>query len=87
MRKNLMNLTKADDEKIAENFNGGEHPFYHQDLEEMNLKDAKDWLDKGEMVGIVSEVHGGIIGYVHNEHADDINTVLNLHAIERMKQK
>jgi hypothetical protein len=86
MTKNLLKLTNEDNEKISKNYSGGEHDFYHQDLEEENVKDAKGWLDEGEMVGIVSEIHGGIIGYVHRDHADDIATILNLHAIDRVKK-
>ena len=85
MENNILKLTNDDNKKIAENFSGGNHDFYHQDLEDMNMKDAKEWLDKDELVGIVSEIHGGIIGYIHRGHADDITTILNLHAIDRLK--
>lgn len=78
---NKLGLTKKEDQKIADAYPGGDHTFYHQDLDESNITDAENWFVGGEMVGIVSEVHGGIIGYVHLEHADDITTVLNLHVI------
>lgn len=84
MSENLLKLTSEDNQKNAAKFEGGDHVFYQQDLEESNELDAKEWLEQGELVAIVSEVHGGIIGYVHNEHAQDITTVLNLHAIDRM---
>jgi hypothetical protein len=84
---NKLALTEEDNHKIAQNYPGGDHAFYHQDLEESNIADAQEWLSGGEMVGIVSEIHGGIIGYVHVENADDITTVLNLHAIDRLKTK
>ncbi|MCA1066170.1 hypothetical protein QTG56_25110 (plasmid) [Rossellomorea sp. AcN35-11] len=75
-----------DDAKIAEHYGeNDDHPFTYQDLEELNVKDAKEWLDDGEMVGIVSEVHGGIIGYVHKIHAADVTTILNLHMIDHSK--
>ncbi|OMF76760.1 hypothetical protein [Paenibacillus glucanolyticus] len=83
MNNNKMKLTRYDDEKIASEFSDDETPFYVQDLEGENTIDATTWLEKGVMVGIVSEVHGGIIGYVHSEHASDITTILNLHAVER----
>lgn len=45
--------------------------------------DLVEWIERDELVGLVSEFHGGIIGYVHRDHADDITTVLNIHAINR----
>lgn len=85
MTENPLKLTKQDSEKIAQNYPGGEHDFSHQDLDETNLDDARDWLCEDVLVGLVSEVHGGIIGYVHEKHADDIVSILNLHAIDRLK--
>lgn len=83
MANNVMNLTEKDNETVAKAFPGGEHPFFHQDLEVENVHDAKEWLNKNELVAIVSEKHGGIIGYVHQAHADDVVTVLNLHVIDK----
>lgn len=85
MSENILKTTKEDDQKIAEKYSGGDHDFFHQELEQENVSDAKEWLDNDEMVGIVSELHGGIIGYFHREHADEIVTVLNLHAIDRVR--
>jgi hypothetical protein len=85
MEDNILKLTNDDNKKIAENYSGGDHDFYQLELEEMNTNDAKEWLDKNELVSIVSEIHGGIIGYIHRDHVDDITTVLNLHAIDRLK--
>ncbi|OJT66901.1 hypothetical protein [Bacillus licheniformis] len=82
---NPMKLTKEDNLKIAINYPGGDHNFSHQELDEMNIKDARHWIEKGEMVAIVSEIHGGIVGYIHKGHADDFVTILNLYAIERLK--
>lgn len=86
MTENLMNLTEMDNAKIAQNYPGGEHVFTHQDLDEKNINDFKEWLQEDSLVGIVSEVHGGIIGYVHQSHADDIVSVLNLYAIDKLKK-
>lgn len=86
MNKSILGLTNEDNEKIAANYPGGEHDFYHQDLDDSNMKDAKEWFDKGEMVGIVSEKHGGIIGYIHHQNADDIISILNLYTIDRFKK-
>ncbi|MFD5198427.1 hypothetical protein ACFVL4_23615 [Bacillus subtilis] len=83
--KNIMKLTQEDSLKIARYYQDGDHAFYDQDLEDRNVKDAKEWFEDGEMVGIVSEIHGGIIGYIHVDHAEDIVSILNLYAIERLK--
>lgn len=85
MTNSLLKLIKEDHEKIATNYDGGDHPFTYQELDEQNVSDAIEWLDNDKMVAIVSEIHGGIIGYVHQSHADDITSVLNLHAIEKLK--
>lgn len=85
MAENILKLTNEDNEKIAKGYEGGDHDFYYQELDEMNVDDAREWLDEGEMVGIVSELHGGIIGYIHREHSDDMVTILNLHAIDRVR--
>lgn len=81
---NEMKLTNNDDLKIGEIFDNGEHIFYTQDLEKSNVVDALKWFENGKMVAIVSEVHGGIIGYVHQENIEDIVSVLNLYAIDRL---
>lgn len=85
MNENILRLTKKDDKTIAKEFYAGDHTFYSQDLENMNKKDAQDWIQNDEMKAIVSELHGGIIGYVHQAHANDITTILNLHVIDRFK--
>ncbi|MGC6586676.1 hypothetical protein ACPV3A_17115 [Paenibacillus sp. Dod16] len=83
MKDNTLKLTRYDDEKIASEFADGDFPFYGQELVDQNTNDAKTWLDEDSMIGIVSEIHGGIIGYLHRDHADEITTVLNLHAVDR----
>lgn len=82
--ENLLRLTKEDDRKIGEFYPGGEHIFYSQELERTNQDDAIEWIQSGDLVAIVSEIHGGIVGYIHREHAKDVTSVLNLHTIERM---
>jgi Ca2+-binding EF-hand superfamily protein len=78
-----ISITKEENETIANAFPGGEHTFYSQDLEPENKQDAEQWIKDDEMMTIVSEIHGGIIGYVHKEHADEITSVLNLFDISR----
>lgn len=53
-------------------------PFYVQDMEDENLKDAFLSLSNGEMEAIVSEDHGGIIGYAFKEVAEEMATVLSM---------
>lgn len=47
-----------------------------------HIDGANLWLSKGEMVAIVSEKSGGIIGYMHIDHAEDVISALNLRAIK-----
>ena len=83
---NKLGLTEKEDQKIAEAYPGGDHKFYHQDLDDANVADATQWVDENKMVAIVSEIHGGIIGYIHADHADDITTILNLHVIDSVTE-
>ena len=51
--------TKADSAEVNED---EEIPqFSFQELDEMNSKHASKWMDDGDMVGVISETHGGII--------------------------
>lgn len=57
-------------------------PFSVHDLmANENVSDAKRWLDTGELVGLVEERNGGIIGYVNRAHVDRIAGLLNLAAM------
>lgn len=58
-------------------------PFYPMDMEEEHLKEAFLALSKGELEAIVSEDHGGIIGFAFKGIAEDVSTVLSLHYIQR----
>lgn len=57
--------------------NPTEREYYSQDLDKGNKTDAVDWLNNEELHALVSEEHGGIIGYIHKDHIEDIITVLN----------
>lgn len=50
-------------------------------MEEMNVNDAKDWLKEGQLLALVSEEAGGIIGYIHQDYAEDVATVLSLRVL------
>ena len=46
-------------------------------LENNQILDAEKWLQDDEMVGLVDEEAGGIIGYIHQEHIEKILNLLN----------
>jgi len=54
-----------------------EDRYYYQEMEEVNTLDALKWLGKSEMVAIVDEKKGGIIGYAHQTHAEKLIKKLN----------
>ena len=82
MTENLLklNLTEKTYLEIGEHYDG-ETPFYSMDMEDMNVKDAKTWLDEGELNAIVDDSKG-IIGYVHKDYIDEIVAVLNKRKME-----
>lgn len=82
-----INITDDMTKKIVERFPDGDVPFYTQDLEEMNVEDAKSWLDSGSMQGIVSEEEGGIIGYIHEAHAEEIAAALTIHSLHNSRNE
>lgn len=49
----------------------------HHLMDEQNIKDLIEWVTKNELVAIVDENEGGIIGYVHEFHSDRILDTLN----------
>lgn len=46
-------------------------------LGEGNIEDAKNWLNNDEVVGLVDENLGGIIGYINLKHIYRILELLN----------
>lgn len=80
---NVFKLTEDDNKLIAEKNSEEGHIFFSQDLEDYNKVDLIQWTENDELVGVVSEIHGGIIGYIHRDLADDLTTILNIHAINR----
>lgn len=75
-------LSAKDNDTISFSFEDSA-PFYPMDMEEEHLKEAFLALSKDELEAIVSEDHGGIIGYVVKGVTEEVTTVLNLHYIQR----
>ena len=69
-------LTDEDNQYLATY--GETQPFYIMDMEDDNKKDAFLSLANDEMEAIVSEDHGGIIGYAFKGIAEEVVTVLNV---------
>lgn len=70
-------LNGKENQLIADNFDECP-PFYVQDMEEENLKEAFLSLSNDEMEAIVSEDHGGIIGFAFKGVAEEMATVLSM---------
>lgn len=52
--------------------------FDYMDLdEETNIPDLQNWVDNRELVGLIDETKGGIIGYINKAHIEDIIVLLN----------
>lgn len=87
MNENVFKLTLADYQKIADAYVEDDHHFFSQNLEHSNKVDLVDWMNSDELVGLVSESHGGIIAYVNRNLAEDIVKILNIHAINHQMDK
>jgi hypothetical protein len=53
-------------------------PFSEHELDSDNRQDLRTWADRGELVGLVEERNGGIIGYLNRVHAQRIIDLLAL---------
>ncbi|QQO40433.1 hypothetical protein 015DV002_253 [Bacillus phage 015DV002] len=80
----VLKTTSQDNIRIAKGFNG-EPAFTLFDLEEYNIDNAADSFQRGDMLALVNEHNGEIIGYIHYEHAEEVATVLNLHVLRTTK--
>jgi hypothetical protein len=49
----------------------------HDLFGEENRSDLQKWVDQDELVGLVDESCGGIIGYINRHHAERIVEALN----------
>lgn len=54
-----------------------ENRYWIHDLNELNDKDLMESAKEGCLIGLVDEEMGGIIGYIHVEHAERISKALN----------
>ena len=48
-----------------------------RNMDERHIKDAQKWLDEENLVALVDEKKGGIIGYINRTHIDEILPILN----------
>ena len=46
--------------------------YWKLELTDENYNDMQNWVRTEEMVGLVDEEKGGIIGYINREHAERI---------------
>lgn len=72
LRKIEIAETKITNEQIM-----GDPRFWELEMDDMNKKDMQDWVDKDQLVALVDENHGGIIGYVNREHSQGLLKQLN----------
>lgn len=71
----------AQNAAVASAYSGDILPFSSMEMHPDNTEDAMQWFEKDEMVALVDESQGGIIGYVHRAHADRIAALLNVAAL------
>lgn len=78
MKQKAPTTTAKQDKAVSRRYSGGDHPFTTAELVDEGMKQAvRNWLDADNLVGIVDESQGGIIGYVNAAHADRIAALLN----------
>lgn len=64
-------VREAIDELIGSVPEGEQSRFNSQDLDDTNFEDIKSTFDNNELIGIIDEAKGGIIGYaIGQEHAE-----------------
>lgn len=76
--KGLPSSSPAQDRAVAARYGGNAHPFNAQPLDVENQRDLALWVKQGALVALVDDAAGGIIGYVHQAHADRIAGLLNV---------
>ncbi len=83
----LIEPTNVQCEEVVATYDG-ENPFsITPPLEDEQLRDALSWLAKDNLIGLVDEEAGGIIGYVNETHADRIAGLLNAAAAAATLQR
>lgn len=73
-----MKLTTEQTKTLEFLFENNKARYYNQDLETINIPDASQSLVSGELVGLVDESKGGIIGYIMQDSIDEVQSMLNL---------
>lgn len=73
---NLPTPSPEQDAAVARAYPDGDRPFDVCEIE--FAQDAYSWLRTDKLVALVDESTGGIIGYVHRDHADRIAALLNV---------
>lgn len=73
-----MKLTNEQTKTLEFLFENNKARYYNQDLETANISDASQSLVSGELVGLVDEAKGGIIGYIMEDSIDEVQSLLNL---------
>lgn len=58
----------------------------HELMDDENSMDAIRWLADDKLTGLVCETDGGIIGYVHEAHAQRVMYLLNLGHLAAVEQ-
>lgn len=51
--------------------------YWELELTDENYKDLQTWIKNEKVIGLVDEKMGGIIGYIHKVHSDEIIKNLN----------
>lgn len=80
MAKNeeLITTSEKQDKEIGEKWSGGDHPFQNHSVpDDENKKDMLKWAIDDELLPLVDDSAGGIIGYIHHTHIDRIVGLLN----------
>ena len=69
--------TPKQDEAVARHFDG-DTPYSPLEMDDANKMDAVRWLASDDLIALVEEANGGIIGYINRQHADRIVAILNV---------
>lgn len=54
-----------------------ESRFWELEMDERNKRDLQDWFNKDQLIALVDEDTGGIIGYINREHSQSLLEQLN----------
>lgn len=74
---NGYDTTKSQDDLITRMFQDGGHPFTSEELYEECIRDALKWFGDNKIQSLVDNSAGGVIAYIHVDHAPRIARLLN----------